>query len=444
MAGGFMSSAGRASLQLGRGVDSTTGRPMGVAVIPDEARIDALNAGQKVSYDVAIIESASELSSALGISASAEMRYGLFSASGSLELSEKAQYKTAATYVLARCNVENAPVQLFDPAAKESAVKLKDNPSNFRRAFGDTFVRAAIAGGQFYALLEIIHKDTQKQKSLAASIQAEYNGYIGSAEAKFEMKKETQQLTRESSFRILQYQASGQDVETTLVQDTNAVIERLKAFPGIASKHPVSLRVELASYDTIPDLQPNLQRRDALESALEDCARKKLAYRTVVNDCDFFLQGGQDYFQEPTGIDEVQAWSDAYTDAFNAVAEHANKLDDGTVSGLFKPPALPVPRFKRLPVTVGAPTVVPNLERKPIAEAEARLRELGFNPILSSRTVVIGDTTTPLGVVLSQIPAPLSSAPKGSNVTLAYAVRLMIKATALNQQKIKASLRAVR
>jgi hypothetical protein len=205
---------------------------MGVAVIPDEARIDALNAGQKVSYDVAIIESASELSSALGISASAEMRYGLFSASGSLELSEKAQYKTAATYVLARCNVENAPVQLFDPAAKESAVKLKDNPSNFRRAFGDTFVRAAIAGGQFYALLEIIHKDTQKQKSLAASIQAEYNGYIGSAEAKFEMKKETQQLTRESSFRILQYQASGQDVETTLVQDTNAVIERLKAFPG--------------------------------------------------------------------------------------------------------------------------------------------------------------------------------------------------------------------
>jgi len=87
---------------------------------------------------------------------------------------------------------------------------------------------------------------------------------------------------------------------------------------------------------------------------------------------------------------------------------------------------------------------VPNLERKPIAEAEARLRELGFNPILSSRTVVIGDTTTPLGVVLSQIPAPLSSAPKGSNVTLAYAVRLMIKATALNQQKIKASLRAVR
>ena len=45
-------------------------------------------------------------------------------------------------------------------------------------------------------MLEIIHKDTQKQKSLAASIQAEYNGYIGSAEAKFEMKKETQQLTR--------------------------------------------------------------------------------------------------------------------------------------------------------------------------------------------------------------------------------------------------------
>lgn len=420
----MMNAAGKPALQLGRGVDSTTGSALGVAIAPDDPKIDPNNSGQHVNYNVSIIESSDELSSALGLSAGAEMRYGLFSAEGTVDLQEKSEFKSFATYVLATCDVLNPPVGLFNPSPQKAAQDLKDNPQSFRRGFGDTFVRSVITGGQFYALLEIVHKESLVQKSLATSIEGKYNGFLTDAQVDVKFTDDEQKQMAESQFRILQYQASGQGVETSLVRDTEAVIGRLKEFPQTVLQHPVAIQVELASYDTIPELQPNLIRQQALEDALEDCARKRLYYKSVMNDCAFYLEGtNSQFFQSPTSADIVQNWSRAYTDACNAVTKHAISISDGSVDEshlMFDPPTnLPAASFTRVPSTQADVVSVPSVLGLGIDEAQARIRQVGLLPIPSPVDMSPQDPGSDR-IVLSQNPKD-GSVQKNTGITLVYA-----------------------
>jgi len=108
---------------------------LGLAVVPDDPKVDPNNSGQIVNYDVSIIESSSELEDSLGLSIGAEMRYGLFSAAGKFEMREKSQYKSIATYALAKCDVRNPPVGLFDPRPKPDAEQFVDRGDVLRKAW---------------------------------------------------------------------------------------------------------------------------------------------------------------------------------------------------------------------------------------------------------------------------------------------------------------------
>jgi hypothetical protein len=138
---------------------------LGLAVVPDDPKVDPNNSGQVVNYDVSIIESSSELEDSLKLSIGAEMRYGLFSAAGKFEMREKSQYKSFATYALAKCDVRNPPVGLFDPRPKPDAEQFVDRGDVFRKAYGDGFVRAALTGGEFYLLLEMFTRKPARRKA---------------------------------------------------------------------------------------------------------------------------------------------------------------------------------------------------------------------------------------------------------------------------------------
>jgi hypothetical protein len=137
---------------------------LGLAVVPDDPKVDPNNSGQIVNYDVSIIESSSELEDSLKLSIGAEMRYGLFSAAGKFEMREKSQYKSFATYALAKCDVRNPPVGLFDPRPKPDAEQFVDRGDVFRKAYGDGF-RAALTGGEFYLLLEMFTRKPARRKA---------------------------------------------------------------------------------------------------------------------------------------------------------------------------------------------------------------------------------------------------------------------------------------
>jgi hypothetical protein len=204
---------------------------LGLAVVPDDPKVDPNNSGQIANYDASIIESSSELEDSLKLSIGAEMRYGLFSAAGKFEMREKSQYKSFATYALAKCDVRNPPVGFFDPRPKPDAEQFWIGGEVFRKAHGNGFVRAALTGGEFYLLLEIVHEETSTQKSIAASVQAEYNGFIAGGEASSALTNETKSKLGQSQIRIVQHQASGSGVNTSIVTAVDGVMQRLKAFP---------------------------------------------------------------------------------------------------------------------------------------------------------------------------------------------------------------------
>lgn len=441
MSSKMMNSAGRPSLQLGRGIDTMIGSPMGVAIVPDEAKIDPNNSGQIVSYDISVIESSTELEDSLGLSVGAEMRYGLFSASGKFEMREKSQYKGFATYVLAKCDVRNPPVGLFDPGAKPEAAGYVDRGDTFRKAYGDGFVRAALTGGEFYVLLEIVHDETSTQKSLAASVQAEYNGFVGGGEVNFEMSAETKSKWSQSQTRIVQYQASGTGVNTSVVSDPDEVMVRLKEFPQIVKDNPVSIQVEVASYDTIPQLQANLEARSALRAALDDCARKKISYKQIIDELDFFLTGqNRSLFLDPPSDDEVQITKTKYTKAWNAVAEHAIALmESGTPIGMFEEPAdlLPIRLNRILSAVEETEVVVPFVLGRSLDEAKQQMNQAGLVAIPRARDLG-QDNSTPRFQVLAVSPPEGSSTKKGDQVFLDYAHRKSEFILAMERDRIDA------
>ena len=126
MAARYMSSAGRPSLQPGLGVGTRTGSPLGLAVVPDDPKVDPNNSGQIVNDDASIIESSSELEDSLKLSIGAEMRYGLFSAAGKFEMREKSQYKSFAIRVGEMRRAQPPPVGFFDPRPKPDAEQFVD------------------------------------------------------------------------------------------------------------------------------------------------------------------------------------------------------------------------------------------------------------------------------------------------------------------------------
>ncbi|MGS1079942.1 PASTA domain-containing protein [Pseudoxanthomonas beigongshangi] len=425
MAVRYMNSAGRAALQLGRGIDTTTGTPLGVAIQPEAGQVDPHNSGQTVSYDVTIIETSEELEESLGLSIGAEMRYGLFSASGKFEMSEKTQYKSFATYLLAKCEVRNPPVGMYDPKGKPAAADIVNIEDRFRRAYGDAFVRSALTGGEFYIIIEIVHTDTNVQKSMAASLQAEYNGFLVSGGVDFNLSEDMRHRMSSAQTRIIQYQASGSGVTCSLVNDVAGALNRLKAFPQIALDNPVAIQVELASYDTIPELQGNPWTRANLRERLDDCARKRARYKQVVDELDFFLTSdNRQYFSDPPADEDARAWKASYASALNKVMSHAEGLAEGGIDTGFEEAAdLPTVRLKRIIAPPEATIVqVPDLTHTPLAAAQSHLAALGLVAQPNSRSVPEADVATPRMQVLGQAPAPQTPVAKGSSVRLDYAV----------------------
>lgn len=424
MAVRYMNSAGRAALQLGRGIDTTTGAPLGVAIVPEEGKVDPHNSGQTVSYDVTIIESSEELEESLGLSVGAEMRYGLFSSSGKFEMSEKTQYKSFATYMLAKCEVRNPPVGLFDPKGKQEAEAIVNIENRFRRAYGDSFVRSALTGGEFYVIIEIVHTDSNVQKSMAANLQAEYNGFLAGGSVEFNLSEDMRHKMSTAQTRIIQYQAAGSGVTCSLVTDVASALNRLKAFPQIALDNPVAIQVELAPYDVIPSLQSNPVAQANLRAWLDDCARKRARYKQVVDELDFFLTGeNRQYFSDPPGDADAQAWKTRYAALMNKAMVHAERLSEGSIDSGFEEPAdLPAVRLKRIMTPPEATTVVvPDLGSVPLATAQSHLTALGLVPQPNARSVAEQDTT-PRMQVLGQAPAGQTTVAKGSTVRLDYAV----------------------
>jgi hypothetical protein len=275
---------------------------------------------------------------------------------------------------------------------KPSAQDLLDalNFEDFKKAFGDGFVRGLQTGGEFYAVIRITSVSTSTQTDLAASAQAAMDGLIASAEFKAELAKANQSASTKTEFSamMLQRAGSGDDISPTI--EIEEVKTRFKEFPKIVKNSPVAYEVEVATYDTLPLQVPTAEEQEAFLFALLDAREKKLRYIQTRNDLDFARRNPL-FFESLPPNDVLTTATSVYTQLLNAVMDHAIKLSRGQITPprVFDPSTLTPPitepaliPLKRITTTAAPPTIqVPNLIGIDNVEFIRVLKSLGSSSV---------------------------------------------------------------
>src|SRR5262245_61821859 len=163
--------------EIGQGYNSETRESIGTGLTVANISEDPAANGQEVTTLFESVTSQESLMESLGISASADVRYGLFSGGAKFDFAQKHSVNSFSSFVAGRCVVHNAirhghGFQLSD-AAKPLLVAQMDV---FKTAFGDMFVRSLRTGGEFDVVARITSVSEEHQSTLAASLHAAYNG----------------------------------------------------------------------------------------------------------------------------------------------------------------------------------------------------------------------------------------------------------------------------
>lgn len=319
-------------MNYGIGVNLLNGDIAGKAVDPGEITGAG---GQTTRYNLTLINSFEELYSSIGISVEASGQYGLFNASGKFNYAKESKFNSQATFLLARCVVENAFTQAEDPQIKPEASELlrQGKADVFQQRYGDGFVRGMQTGGEFFAVISVTSSSQEEQKSIAASLQAKYGGLFASAGVDVNLDSSTKSKVSRSELSISTYQRGGTGDEQSLTADVEAVMARLKAFPTQVKNNPVPYDVQVASYNTLALPEgPNPIDIQAQKDALADYARIQLKLLSLRNDIEF-LQLHSDFFENPPSSSTLTQWQEFVTDQLNQLQRQASKCADNPVGG---------------------------------------------------------------------------------------------------------------
>jgi hypothetical protein len=330
--------------------------------------------GAEVTSAISIVSTHEELQESLGMSFEAQGRYGLVAGSAKAHFSDKTNYNSMSTFVIASVVVEN-PLRRgknfrITPEAKALLDSLQMD--KFERAFGDSFVRGLQTGGEFYAVVRITSVSTSTQTALSAALQAEYNGLAASGSFQLAFNKTKESSQTKSEFTSVMYQRAGSGATISPTVTIDEVITRFKKFPEIAAASASAYETEVATYDTIPLPVPTPVEQEAFMDSLIDEQEKKLRYIQTRNDLEFALRFPE-FFEDPPPADTLTTAAAVYTKLMNAVTQHAVKLSKGQINPpqFFDPSLLPQPLTEPAPIrlnkknlqgqVLAPPNAMPNL-----------------------------------------------------------------------------------
>jgi hypothetical protein len=332
--------------EIGMGFNSESGLAVGTALEGFSVQENPTAPGQQGGGTITIVNSHEELQRSLGMAFEAQGRYGIYSASLKAQFSEQTNFNSTSTFLLARAVISNSLRRGKNFRVTPAAQALLDSNrfTEFKTAFGDSFVRGLQTGGEFYAVVRITSVSTSKQTELAAALHAEANGLIaaGSFSAKF-TEAQSSSSTR-SEYTATMYQKAGSGAQMSPTVTIAEVLERYKKFPEIVAVAPAAYETEVATYDTLPLPVPTPEEQEAFLLALADVREKKLRYIQIRNDLEFAKQNPSFYEGLPSEDVLVSAIT-GYTKLINASLQHAIQLSRGGMvpPRLFDPSALTPP-----------------------------------------------------------------------------------------------------
>lgn len=338
--------------EIGMGFNSESGLAIGSALEGFAIQENPVSSGQEVFATVSIVNSHEELMKSMGMSFEAQGRYGFTSASAKAQFSESSNYNSTSTFLVARCIVQNSLTRGKNFSVKSSAQALLDalRFDEFKRAFGDSFVRGLQTGGEYYCVIRITSVSSTQQNDLSVSLQAEYNGLAASGSFKGQYSEANKSTSTKSEYTATMYQKAGSGAQISPTVEISEAITRFKNFPEIVKTNPVAYETEIATYDTLPLPIPTPEEQEDFIFALRDAREQKLRYIQTKNDLEFALRNPT-FFEALPANDVLSNAINVYTKLINAVMDHAIRLSRGQI----KPPRIFDPSEVSPPIIEPAP-----------------------------------------------------------------------------------------
>lgn len=310
-------------MNYGLGINTLNGSVLGNGV--DEGAItEPTNAkGQNVSRNLTKIDTYESIEKTLGISAEANVQYGIFSAEGKFKFTKQCSFNSHSTFLLLHCVVENPFSQCEDAQLKAKAAELleKADFDSFNDIYGDSFVRGIRTGGEFYAVISITDTTLESQQAVAAALEASFLGF-GSSKGKFNSSEHNK--SGKLKIQITSYQAGGSGSEETKpVESIDEAITRSHDFPSIILKNPVPISVQVASYKTLGIKMPSSEMLEKKRKVLKEISKLKSDYEILINDMNFAVEN-QDFFQTTHSPKQYKDWAKFFAKELDAIIESAS------------------------------------------------------------------------------------------------------------------------
>ena len=323
------------NLYVGRGINRATGEVFKPAITFEPERSTFEGEGQKPELTLKVIKKSSEFSDFLNVDASASLRVKT-KGNVSVESSflQKSQIKSYYLYALVTVRVTNAPKLIRNPVFTKDASDLLSSQGweKFAKAYGLEYVEGYIAGGSYYALIEIQTTDSSKQRDIAGKLSGSFRGFGVDVKATVEAEQKINSALNDESIAVYVCQSGGKGdiLETTLEE----MIQQAKNFPELIDKNPVPISALTTTYEagvTLPSIRPSdIFSLSPQEDKLDELGKRYLQLRDYRSSLEFALE----HFDDLSDIDnadrerkrdELQSADDLTTQEMDQILKLANQ-----------------------------------------------------------------------------------------------------------------------
>jgi hypothetical protein len=372
--------------EIGQGFNSQTRESLGTGLDVADMSEDKVADGQDVTTSFQTVSDQDSLLEALGVSASVDARYMLFSADAKMSFAQSHAVNSFSSYIAGRCLVMNSKRHGHGFKLKPDADAVLHKPDGmdeFKTAFGDMFVRSLNTGGEFLVVARITSISEEHQRTLAASLHGEYNGFVTGVSFSAALTTAMSETNNHTEVTVWMRQRGGQEAQAAFTgPDATKILERLHDFPTFAHQHPIGYEAELASYNTIPIPIPTPEEREDQALVLADCHQQKIGFLAALSDLD--LASSDDtsmLFDDLPSRDELNRMKGQYRTTLNALMSHAISVSTGHMDPpqtFVANPAPPAINFKKKPFAPPHLIQVPDVRGLSIDNAHTILQRLGL------------------------------------------------------------------
>jgi hypothetical protein len=282
------------SSDIGRGINFFTADLAGTPF--DRNSIPKLTAaavtGATTRFFAKLVESSTDISKTLEVSAQASFGVGAFSASVSTDYTRAISANSYSLFMVGVVDIEyeRSGYEAGDLAQLRLAPEVLawfKGPADlkrFRNAYGDQFVTGTVKGGALNFIVEIETNSLDDKAKL--TMEAKGGGASWNAQASFTATLETLQKSRRVTAYISE---SGGDWKFSQI-DADTLFKTLLDFPVQVAKSPVTRGLEVQGYDAVQnwpaavDNFPSLTEADSVLRAFQTYREK---YDALANDAAY-------------------------------------------------------------------------------------------------------------------------------------------------------------